>query len=145
MTNVAVESNDQREPSRTPMQWDSTKNAGFSTANKTWLPVAENYTLNNVAEQESETRSHLKNIHQLKILRQNPTLKYGTLKLAAMDDHLLTYKREIEGDTNADIIIVILNLGEWEKTINLHNHFGGLPEKMTVNIVSIHSETLNPR
>lgn len=49
-----------RDPARTPYQWDDTKNAGFSTANKTWLPVASNYQTVNLKAQEAATKSHYK-------------------------------------------------------------------------------------
>jgi len=48
-----------RDGCRTPMQWDGTPFAGFSTA-KPWLPLAENYVVENVAEQQREPDSMLR-------------------------------------------------------------------------------------
>lgn len=145
MTDVKSPSGDGREPARTPMQWDSTKNAGFSSADKTWLPVAENFTENNVELQKSQKRSFLKNFRLLTTLRQNPTMKYGTLQLVPIDNDVLAYKRELEnGQKDADIIVVVLNLEGWEKTIDLNHHFQNLPKSMKAAIVSIHAEALNP-
>lgn len=42
-----------RENARTPMQWDSTANAGFSSASP-WFPVNPNYSAVNVAAQEAD-------------------------------------------------------------------------------------------
>lgn len=48
-----------RDFERTPYQWNTTKNAGFSTANKTWLPVSKKYLETNLALQQAEgAKSH---------------------------------------------------------------------------------------
>lgn len=127
---------------RTPFQWNDDKHSGFSFANSTWLPVASNYTENNVQLQKSEILSHLKVFRQLMTLRQNPTLKYGDLKINAVNKDVLVYKREIEGQDNADIIVVLLNLGTAYRPIELNYYFRQLPRQMKVVAASIHSEIL---
>lgn len=138
-TNPDVYDNFSRDPGRTPLQWDDSKNAGFSTADKTWLPMAKNYTDNNIALQESEENSHLKVFRQLTSLRENPTMKYGSLQINAVDDDLLVYKRQIADQADADVIAVLLNLGETRETVDLTAHLDGLPSKMKVVVRSVHS------
>lgn len=144
MTDVPCPSGDMREPARTPMQWDSSKNAGFSLASNTWLPVAENFTQCNVELQKSVERSHLNVIHELAKLRENPTMKYGGIQIVAVDDDLLVYKRQIYGNGTADVIVIALNLGTSDKVVDLNHHLSELPEKMDVSVVSIHSTAISP-
>lgn len=141
-TNPDVFDQFSRDPARTPFLWDDTKNAGFSFADKTWLNVAENYTDVNVRLQKSDIRSHLKVFRQLMSLRQNPTMKYGGLKMYAVNSDILIYKREIEDKADADIIVVLLNLGTSYRTVALNFYFKELPREMRVIVASIHSETL---
>lgn len=49
-----------RDPARTPYHWDNTTNAGFSTSERTWLPVAEDYMEINLRDQMYADRSHFK-------------------------------------------------------------------------------------
>ena len=49
-----------RDPARTPFHWDDSLNAGFSTAEKTWLPIAQDYEEINLAKQKVDARSHFK-------------------------------------------------------------------------------------
>lgn len=46
-----------RDFERTPYQWDSTRNAGFSTSNKTWLPVSTKYLETNLVSEKKEGRT----------------------------------------------------------------------------------------
>lgn len=127
------------------MQWSNETHAGFSSGPSTWLPVAANYTECNVELQMMVESSHLKNFHELvKLREQNPTMKYGVLHLSVVDDDVLAYKRYINGDDNADIIVVVLNLRTSNKVVDLNHHFGKLPDKMKVAVASIHSTTFKP-
>ena len=49
-----------RDPFRTPFHWDNTTSAGFSTNRSTWLPVSEDYKVNNLEAQKKAERSHYK-------------------------------------------------------------------------------------
>ncbi|MDW8419950.1 MAG: alpha-amylase family glycosyl hydrolase [Chitinophagales bacterium] len=62
-----------RDDVRTPMQWDSTKNAGFSACEKTWLPVHKDYRHTNVAKCMRDTSSLYHFIRQLHLIRPDTT------------------------------------------------------------------------
>lgn len=139
-TNPDIYESVSRDPGRTPFQWDGTKNAGFSTADKTWLPMALNYTDCNVELETSQERSHLKVFRSLVALRRTETFKYGGLQVEAFDDDILAYKREIEDQSDSGIFIVVLNFGESTKNIDLTSRFDGLSDRMLVVISSVHSD-----
>ncbi len=66
-----------RENSRTPVQWSSAENAGF-TEGKPWFPVNENYTEINVEAQEKDPESLLNFYRKLIRFRKgNPVAVYG--------------------------------------------------------------------
>jgi len=67
-----------RDNSRTPMQWDDSENAGFSTGTP-WLGVNPNYKDINVKKQEQDPDSILNYYKKLIQLRkEHETLVYGT-------------------------------------------------------------------
>lgn len=82
-----------RDPERTPFQWNDEINAGFSTAEKTWLPVADNYKELNVRMQEADEISHLKVYKSLKELRKEPSLQNGLTKYAALTQQIVVIAR----------------------------------------------------
>jgi alpha-glucosidase len=60
-----------RDPERTPMQWDSSANAGFCPAGvRPWLPAAEDFQTFNVAVEQSDPRSFLTLVRTLLTLRR---------------------------------------------------------------------------
>lgn len=73
-----------RDPARTPMQWDASPNAGFSTAPKTWLPLADNYTACNVELQKTAESSHLKVFKALLELREHPVMQHGHISTVSV-------------------------------------------------------------
>jgi alpha-glucosidase len=96
-----------RDGCRTPMQWDATESAGFSTA-KPWLPLADDFARENVANLEADGQSILQLYKALIALRkQSPVLQSGDYVPVAADGDLLLYRRWRDGAT----VTVVLNLG----------------------------------
>ena len=87
-----------RDHARTPMQWNSAQNAGFSMGEKTWLKVNDNYTKVNVEDQEKDENSILNYYKKMIQLRKNtPTLIYGDYQDLRPDcNKIWLYTRENE-------------------------------------------------
>ncbi|MEZ4979743.1 MAG: alpha-amylase family glycosyl hydrolase [Chitinophagales bacterium] len=97
-----------RDDLRTPMQWSSEKNAGFSAAENTWLPVHPNYETYNVARSAKQEDSLLNLCKNLLALRKKyKALTYGNVQVLnhSYPEHLLLFERSFEGER----ILVALN------------------------------------
>ena len=95
-----------RDNGRTPFQWDSTINAGF-TIGKPWLKVNPNYITLNAAAQESDSNSCLNYFRKLVALRKKtPALIYGAYQLYDTDNpRIFCYTRTF----NKEKYFVVLN------------------------------------
>ena len=104
-----------RDPSRTPMAWDASPNAGFSTA-EPWLPLHRDWRTRNVASQETDTGSMLSLYRMLLQLRRSePALSVGSIRMAQGSEQILAYER-IHQTTHLHIA---LNLSGTERRFDL--------------------------
>ncbi|MDQ1450971.1 MAG: alpha-glucosidase [Acidobacteriaceae bacterium] len=88
-----------RDGERTPMQWDGSPEAGFTTGDKPWLPVPDTYKTVNVAEEVRDDDSLLNWYKQLiQLRRDNPSLHSGKLTLLnTTDTKVLSWLRQTPG------------------------------------------------
>jgi alpha-glucosidase len=97
-----------RDPERSPMQWDSTDHAGFTTATP-WLPVASDCNRFNVAIESQEPDSVLALYRRLIALRaEKPALYSGPYGEVLCDDHVLCYSRQ----SGPERFLIVLNFTE---------------------------------
>ena len=102
-----------RDKSRSPMQWDDTDFAGFSTS-KSWIKINPNYKEINVKDFEMQKKSILNQYKALIALRnKEKTLQYGKYDRLELTDNQILYTRSFEGDT----ITAIINFGDEKKVI----------------------------
>jgi oligo-1,6-glucosidase/alpha-glucosidase len=95
-----------RDRSRTPMPWDATPFAGFSTV-EPWLPLNPDWPTRNVAAQAGDPASILSLYQRLLSLRRGEAaLSIGSLSLVDADQDVLAYERR-HGDVR---LLVALNL-----------------------------------
>jgi alpha-glucosidase len=103
-----------RDPSRTPMQWDRTRNAGFTDAARPWLPLDPAYELHNVAAMRDDPGSLLSLYRSLIALRRrHPALSAGAFQLLGVSDHMMIYARA----TGSERIVVALNFNADEQPL----------------------------
>ena len=88
-----------RDNARTLVQWNDTKNAGFTTAETPWFKVNGNYTKINVEAAEKDENSILNYYRKLlKFRKENEICIYGDFKLHYKNSrNLFVYERNYEG------------------------------------------------
>lgn len=101
-----------RDGERTPMQWDDSVNAGFSTA-KPWLPVPPTYKTHNVADELKDPNSVLFFYKKVLSLRHtNEALLDGDyVPMNENDPDVLSYLRSYKGQA----VLVALNMSGTER------------------------------
>ena len=105
-----------RENGRTPMQWNNTEYAGFTTGIP-WKKVNENYTEINVAAQNKDPNSILNHFRKMtKIRRNNPVLVYGDYEIIQKEHPTIyAYTRTLENVK----MLVLLNFSDKNSTISM--------------------------
>ncbi len=105
-----------RDNARTPMQWDATEHAGFTTGTP-WLPVNPNHSWLNVPSQEADTDSVLAHYRALIRLRHElPVLVDGDFTPLHEDDpELWCYTRTLGGTR----LLVVANCSRNARTATL--------------------------
>ncbi len=109
-----------RDNARTPMQWDDSAYAGFSTANP-WIMVNPNYTKINAKDQINREDSVFKYYQKLiKLRHESELIVYGTYDLILDDDKdIYAYIRTL-GDEK---LIVYCNFSENTREVELPEEF----------------------
>nr|XP_029715143.1 maltase 2-like [Aedes albopictus] len=107
-----------RDPVRTPMQWDNSSYAGFtsSVAEKTWLPVHPNYLELNLEAQKENPKSLYKLYQKLIQLRKDHTFKYGSFESKALVNNVFGFTRKLDDHKT---YAVVVNMNSMEAQLNM--------------------------
>ncbi|ODM91568.1 Maltase 1 [Orchesella cincta] len=126
-----------RDPARTPFHWDDSRNAGFSTANKTWLPLHENYLVKNVMAENAAEESHLKVYKSLIELRATNVWKYGSQTTFVLNGtSVFGMIRAAPQSVDVVSFYVLVNVGEASTVADLSG-IEGIPEASIVYTRSV--------
>jgi alpha-glucosidase len=104
-----------RDPERSPMPWDSSPQAGFSTT-QPWLRIGADHESVNVSNLEQE-RNSIINLYRalIRLRRTNEALISGRIQEVAVDGSVLRYERE----DHEQHFSVLLNLGHVQQEVHV--------------------------
>ena len=131
-----------RDGARSPVQWDSTENAGFTTGTP-WIGVNPNYTEINVEKQNTDPDSVLNFYRKAIALRKSlPVVKEGSYKEHfPLDGKRYIYSREMDGQK----LLVLCSFSEKQEKIRIPKGFDLSNAKLILqNYEHIDPNTLKP-
>jgi alpha-glucosidase len=107
-----------RDGERTPMQWDGSTEAGFTTSNTPWLPVPPSANRYNVETERKDPDSIFNTYKQLLSLRKSePALRDGSYEAVnETDPNVFAFLRR-SGDST---VLVALNFSGKSQTVRLN-------------------------
>jgi glycosidase len=126
-----------RDNARTPMQWNSEPEAGFSTGDP-WMMVNKNHIWLNVDDQENNSSSILNYLRSLTTLRKaNPVFSYGSYQELESNSNLFAYYRQWQQEK----MLIVLNFSD--EVTNLPHEVQGLSKMKLIGNYSV-SDQVNP-
>lgn len=123
-----------RDNSRTPMQWDDSKLAGFSSGEKSWMKVNPNFKEINVKNELKNPNSILNYVKKMiEFRKDHPELIYGKYELLDRENqNIYSFTRSQNGKS----YLILLNFSEKNSTaqtgLNFKNavyQLGNYPDK----------------
>ena len=96
-----------RDGCRTPLPWNDSENAGFSSG-KPWLPVPDDHRALAVSHQELDPHSALHGFRSFMQWRhRQPALRWGDIRFLDTPEPVLAFTRSYQGET----VLAVFNLG----------------------------------
>jgi oligo-1,6-glucosidase len=107
-----------RDNARTPMQWDETAHAGFSTF-RPWLPVHPNYKVMNVAH-DSQSKQSIQAFLAtfLSLRKKHPAFLEGELTYRTLHPHVYAYERT----TKEEGLLILTSFADQPVTITIKDY-----------------------
>ena len=108
-----------RDNARTPMQWDASKNAGFTTGTP-WIAVNPNYKKINVADQLKREDSVFHYYQKLiRLRKENEIIVYGNYELLLPEDeNIFAYTRTLDNQK----LLVVCNFSKSEQKFDFSGY-----------------------
>ena len=108
-----------RDNARTPMQWDASENAGFTTGTP-WIAVNPNYKKINVADQLKREDSVFHYYQKLiRLRKENEIIVYGNYELLLPEDeNIFAYKRTLDNQK----LLVVCNFSKSEQKFDFSGY-----------------------
>ncbi len=116
------------------MQWTPGRNAGFTTADRPWLPIPPTARTRNVATMSSDPKSILSFFKRaMRLRRESPALLDGDYQALGDDPRIFAYQRRTADQT----MIVLLNMSGSRSTPRLDPMRWGGREQLKLRISNV--------